>query len=253
MTATLNWKDKKILITGGAGFLGSHLAEELVAQGALVIVVDNFASGAADNLACIADKIQLIQGDVLSINWIEILQQHELDFFFHLVGNAYVPASVENPAMDFALNLRLAFDILESLRKISWPGRFVFPSSAAVYGNPEKLPICEEDRVLPISPYGVSKLAVERYLSVYHRLYGVNTASLRLFSVYGPRQRKLVVYDLIKKHGQPRGGIRLWKRHANTGFPVCQGCSTGDDDRCPERKFCRGGLQRGEWGRVHDP
>ena len=199
MTSHPDWRAKKILITGGAGFLGSHLAEELVAQGADVTVLDNFASGAADHLAPVADRLQFIQGDVLSMNWMEFLAQNEFEFFFHLVGNAYVPASVENPAMDFALNLRLAFDILECLRKLSWPGRFVFPSSAAVYGNPEKLPICENDRTLPISPYGVSKLAVERYLSVYHELYGLNAASLRLFSIYGHRQRKLAVYDLITK------------------------------------------------------
>jgi len=199
MTSHPNWRGKKILITGGAGFLGSHLAEGLVAEGARVTVLDNFASGAIENLAHIADRLQLIQGDVLSINWAEVLQQHEIEFFFHLVGNAYVPASVENPAMDFTLNLKLAFDILESLRKIPWPGRFIFPSSAAVYGNPKRLPICEEDWTVPISPYGVSKLAVERYLSVYHDVYGLKTASLRLFSVYGPRQRKLAVYDLITK------------------------------------------------------
>ena len=199
LTSNPKWKNKKILITGGAGFLGSHLVEAFVAEGANVTVMDNFATGAFDNLALIADRLQLIRGDILSMNWMDVLRQHEVEFFFHLVGNAHVPASVENPEMDFTLNLRLAFDILESLRKVSWPGRFIFPSSAAVYGNPKRLPICEEDWTVPISPYGVSKQAVERYMSVYHDIYGLKTASLRLFSVYGPRQRKLVVYDLITK------------------------------------------------------
>lgn len=194
-----NWAGKKILITGGGGFLGSHLAEELAAERAEITVLDNFAAGAVGNLAHIRDRIQLVQGDVLSINWTEFMLAQEFDFFFHLVGNAYVPASVEDPAMDFSLNLGLAFKILESLRKMAWTGKFIFPSSAAVYGNPERLPIREGDGTIPISPYGVSKLAVERYLSVYHSIYGLNTASLRLFSVYGPRQRKLVVYDLITK------------------------------------------------------
>jgi len=192
------WIDKNILITGGAGFLGSHLAEELAAAGARVTLLDNFASGALENLTSILPRVELIRRDISSANWQEILAA-EYDFFFHLAGNAYVPASVENPQFDFDLNLKLTFEILESLRKSNWRGRFIFPSSAAVYGNPRRMPIRESDWILPISPYGVAKLAAERYLAIYHTLYGLNTAALRLFSVYGPRQRKLVVYDLIRK------------------------------------------------------
>ena len=198
------------MITGGAGFLGSHLAHQLVAEGASVTVVDNFATGGLGNLAGLSGQIQLIEGDILSMNWDEVLRQKEIEFLFHLVGNAYVPASVKNPEMDFNLNLKLTFDILECLRKLSWTGRFIFPSSAAVYGNPRRVPIREEDWTAPISPYGVSKLAAEGYVSIFHALYGLNTASLRLFSVYGPRQRKLVVYDLIKKMLNDPGNVSVY-------------------------------------------
>jgi UDP-glucose 4-epimerase len=198
MTNSLYWNGTRVLINGGAGFLGSHLAEELAAAGARVTLLDNFSSGALENLTSVLPRVELIEHDILDANWQKILAA-KYDFFFHLAGNAYVPSSVENPQFDFDLNLKLTFDILEILRTSNWRGRFIFPSSAAVYGNPRRMPIRESDWIVPISPYGVAKLAAERYLAIYHTLYGLNTAALRLFSVYGPRQRKLVVYDLIRK------------------------------------------------------
>ncbi len=121
------------------------------------------------------------------------------DVIFHLAANAYIPPSVEDPAFDYALNLDTTFRLLEVLRGAAQPPRLVFTSSAAVYGDPQRLPIHESDPTVPISPYGVGKLAAERYVAVYSQLYGITASSVRLFSVYGPRQRKQVVYDLIDR------------------------------------------------------
>jgi UDP-glucose 4-epimerase len=193
------FSQQSVLVTGGAGFIGSHLVEKLVALGADVTVLDDLSTGRLENLNSVTNKIQLCIGDLP-----EILQTRQLDmaryaYVFHLAANAYIPPSVENPAYDFQSNLVNTFLLLESLRALAQPPRFINTSSAAVYGNPVRLPIHESDPTVPISPYGVSKLAAERYVAVYGDLYHLPVVSLRLFSVYGPRQRKQVVYDLLRK------------------------------------------------------
>jgi UDP-glucose 4-epimerase len=185
-------------VTGGAGFIGSHVVERLVADGAQVTVVDDLATGRADHLDRVRADIEIDQRPLGAL----LDAPHRLlehDVVFHLAANAYIPPSVEDPAFDFALNLQTTFRLLEVLRQSDRRPRLVYTSSAAVYGDPERLPIKESDPTVPISPYGVGKLAAERYVAVYSRLYGIEASSVRLFSVYGPRQRKQVVYDLIDR------------------------------------------------------
>jgi UDP-glucose 4-epimerase len=198
MTKQYQWAAKRVLVTGGAGFIGSHLVEELLAAGAMVTVIDQCITGSLANLIQLS-KIDFRELDINQVSWENLLSEQDFQLVFHLAGSAYVPFSVENPSADLDINLECSFRLLEALRRIEWPGVLVYPSSAAVYGNPIRMPICEDDPTVPISPYGVSKLAVERYISVYSQLYGIKAASLRPFSVYGPRQRKLVVYDFIEK------------------------------------------------------
>lgn len=198
MTEQYRWATKRVLVTGGAGFIGSHLVEELLAAGAMVTVIDQCTTGSRDNLVHLSE-IDFRESDIHQVAWEQLLSEQEFHVLFHLVGNAYVPFSVENPSIDFDINLKCSFRLLEALRRTKWPGMLIYPSSAAVYGNPVRMPIREDDPTVPISPYGVSKLAVERYISVYSQLYGIKAVSLRPFSVYGPRQRKLVVYDFIQK------------------------------------------------------
>lgn len=193
-----HWQGKRVLVTGGAGFIGSHLVEQLASSGSAVTVVDNLSTGHLDNLMDVDSKVNLLELDICHIAWGELLAER-YDVIFHLAGNAYVPPSVESPAWDYQTNLDATFRLLEALRQVQWPGKLIYASSAAVYGNPGRLPICEDDPTVPISPYGVAKLAAERYVGVYGQLYGLRTTSLRFFSVYGPRQRKQVVYDLIQK------------------------------------------------------
>lgn len=188
----------RALVTGGAGFIGSHVVELLVAQGATVTVVDDLSTGRIEHLAEVRNDVELHETPLAA--WLDSpaeLLAH--DVIFHLAANAYIPPSVEDPAFDKGLNLDTTFDLLEVLRRAERRPRFVYTSSAAVYGDPVRLPIHEADPTVPISPYGVGKLAAERYVAVYSELYGLVASSVRLFSVYGPRQRKQVVYDLVDR------------------------------------------------------
>ncbi len=188
----------KVLVTGGAGFIGSHLVERCLQKGYQTTVVDNLMTGSLSNLKDCLAHIELLEGSVEEISTLPI-DLNEYDIIFHLAASAYVPPSVENPLYDYRSNLWSTFVLLEELRKLSKIPALIYASSAAVYGDPLKIPITEKELTVPVSPYGVSKLAAERYINVYARLYGIRATSLRLFSVYGPRQRKQVIYDLMKK------------------------------------------------------
>jgi UDP-glucose 4-epimerase len=194
----------RVLVTGGAGFVGSHLTEILVRRSADVTVVDNLATGRLDNLRAADGKIHFKNANFEDPDLLYWMANDGFDFLFHLAANAYVPPSVRDPWFDFRLNLMGTLALLENLRKAGSSTKFVFASSAAVYGNPVDLPICEQDLTVPISPYGVGKLAAERYVDVFAKTYEIRSASARLFSVFGPRQRKQVVYDIVRKlHADP--------------------------------------------------
>ncbi len=186
----------RVLVTGACGFLGTHLLDSLLACGAQVNTTDRL--GLPSPYAG-RPSLHHLQGDLEQLLGDHRLRLAEYDFIFHLSGTGYVPYSVERPADDFTANLELTFALLEAMRREAASARLINISSAAVYGRPARIPIREEDPTVPLSPYGVSKLAGERYVSVYSQLYGLKAVSLRIFSTYGPGQRKLVVYDLFDK------------------------------------------------------
>ena len=192
------WTGKKVLVTGGSGFIGSGLINELNTRGALISVIDK-APLNAELLEVGATEISYFNIDILSDNLMKNIQENTYDYIFHLAGSASVQFSVERTYEDFEVNLRGTLNLLETLRTLGGSRKLIFLSSAAVYGNPEKMPINEDDLTVPISPYGISKLAAERYLYVYSNIHGIKAISVRPFSVYGPGQKKQVIYDIIRK------------------------------------------------------
>lgn len=185
-----------VWVTGGAGFLGSHIAEALVAGGEAVTVVDDFSTGREENVPTGAAVVGMgLEDD----GFAEALGRARPGIVYHLAGDARVGRSVADPRTDCERNLLATLALLEAVRRGSPETKVLFASTGAVYGSRAERPFREEDAVRPASPYAVSKLAAERYCDAYAQTYGLRTCSLRLFSVYGPRQRKQVVYDLIGK------------------------------------------------------
>ncbi|MEO8189936.1 MAG: GDP-mannose 4,6-dehydratase [Acidobacteriota bacterium] len=189
----------RVLVTGGAGFLGSHLVEKLVARGAQVTVADDLSRGPRENLEAVAGRVEMVPLDLCRDDLDAFLAGRAFTHIFHLAGHANIGESVRAPRMDFERNGVATFHLLEAVRRVSPQSRFLQASSAAVYGHGTGGPMREGDPTEPVSPYGASKLAAERYVSIYSNLYGVPTAVLRLFPGYGPRQRQQVIYDFLVK------------------------------------------------------
>ena len=174
------------LITGGAGFIGSHIGEKLVAMGERVRVLDNFSSGKRANLAGLEDKIEVIAGDILDLDTFKRAAKGA-SVVFHQAALRSVPFSVENPTLVNKVNVEGTLNVLTAARDAGIK-RVVYASSSSAYGRGSIQPKKETDTPGPISPYAVSKLAGEYYCKVFSELYGLETVSLRYFNVFGPRQ-----------------------------------------------------------------
>ncbi|HXJ22249.1 MAG TPA: SDR family oxidoreductase [Polyangia bacterium] len=174
------------LVTGGAGFIGSSLARALLARGDKVRIIDNFSSGKRENLADIADKVDLIEGDILDDKALaRAVEGTEL--IFHEAAIPSVPKSMAEPIENHAANATGTIRVLEQARRAR-VRRVVYAASSAAYGEDPVLPKIETMPPAPISPYGGSKLAGEQYMQIYARAYGLETVCLRYFNVFGPRQ-----------------------------------------------------------------
>jgi len=176
-----------ILVTGGAGFIGSHIVDRLIELGKDVIVIDNLSTGKKENLN---KKAKFYKGDICSKKFIrEIFEKEkEIEAIIHQAAQASVIKSLKNPELDAKVNIIGSINLLECCRKFNID-KFIYASSGgALYGNAKYFPTDEKHPIKPISPYGMSKYVAELYLKLYNELYNLNSISLRYSNVYGPRQ-----------------------------------------------------------------
>jgi nucleoside-diphosphate-sugar epimerase len=185
----------KALVTGGAGFIGSHLVLRLAREGHEVRVLDNFSTGARGNLAELADSIELIEGDIQSYERVHNAVQG-CEVVFHQAALPSVPRSIQDPLTSHAVNVVGTLNILLASRD-SGVRRVVFASSSSIYGKNRTLPKREDGVPIPIAPYAVAKLAGEGFCRSFSEVYGLETVSLRYFNVFGPRQDPLSQYAAV--------------------------------------------------------
>lgn len=183
------------LVTGGAGFIGSHITETLVRAKKKVRILDNFSTGRRDHLAAFDGKIDLIEGDIRDKNVVARVMKG-VDYVFHVAANRAVLKSVENPFETHEVNVTGTLNLLLAARDAEVK-RFIFTSSSAVYGDTKKFPSRETDALNPQSPYGASKMIGEQYCRLFSEAFGLDTVSLRYFNVYGPRQHPESRYSTV--------------------------------------------------------
>lgn len=196
----------RVLITGGAGFVGSHIADACVERGYVTTVLDNLVTGRRENIPAGAAWINAnISTDPLE----PIFERVKPDVVFHLAANASVSVSVKAPLFDQQVNIQGTIQLLEAAVKHN-VRKIIYASSAAIYGNPAYLPIDEQHPIAPLSPYGISKYVPELYLRIYRNLHNLNFTALRYANIYGPRQ-------IAEGEG---GVVAIFTDHVVKGEPI---------------------------------
>jgi UDP-glucose 4-epimerase len=178
----------RTIVTGGAGFIGSHIAEELARRGDRVVIIDNLATGRMSNLEPVLGKknVEFVEGSIINLSLLRRLFSG-VDYVFHQAAIPSVPRSVKNPRASHNANITGTLNVLLAARDRGVK-KVVYASSSSVYGETPTLPKVEDMTPNPQSPYAVTKLTGEYYCRVFSKIYGLNTVSLRYFNVYGPRQ-----------------------------------------------------------------
>ena len=206
-----------ILVTGGAGFIGSNLCEKLLSLGHDVTCLDNFDDYyppeiKRDNIAGMQEneRFNLIEGNILDENLLKnIIVNGSVDYIFHQAAQPGVRISVIDPIKPLEVNIRGTMNILNAAKEGSVK-KVINASSSSVYGKTHYLPYDEKHPIEPISPYGVSKIAAEHYCSVYNDLYGLKTTSMRYFTVYGPRMRPDLAISIFSKKAMKNEPIEIF-------------------------------------------
>ncbi|PIV53959.1 MAG: hypothetical protein COS17_00995 [Elusimicrobia bacterium CG02_land_8_20_14_3_00_37_13] len=176
----------KVLITGGAGFIGSHLTERLVKLGNEVTVIDRTPEKEPENIKSVIKEINFVHSDILNFKTLEETIKGK-EYIFHLAANSSVNKSLEKPSWSAEQNILATVKLLELAVKYGVK-KIIFSSSAAVYGDRKELPIKETAPLAPASPYALDKVTGENYMKLFSRLHNIDTVSLRYFNVFGPRQ-----------------------------------------------------------------
>ena len=196
-------KGKKILVTGGAGFIGYHLCKKLSSLASNLTIYDNLSSGKMENVKDVPNA-KFVKGDILDLKKLGSLDK--ADLIYHLAAQVVVPYSMENPLIDFETNAKGTLQVLEKARKDD--AKLVFASSAAVYGNPTVFPTPEEYGFHPFSCYGLSKVVGEEYCEMYQSQYGLDITVLRFANVYGLRCHG-VIHDFLDKLAKNPGKLEI--------------------------------------------
>lgn len=196
---------RRILVTGGAGFIGSHVVDVFIEAGFEVSVVDSFVTGRRRNVNPAA---KVFVCDIRDRSLHNVLEAVRPEVVVHHAAQVRVSTSIRDPLTDAATNVAGSINLLEACKNVG-VRKVIYASSAAIYGDPERIPVRENDPARPISPYGVSKFTVEQYLYVYKALYGIEYTILRYSNVYGPRQDShgeggvVAIFNDQITHGRP--------------------------------------------------
>jgi nucleoside-diphosphate-sugar epimerase len=199
----------RVLVTGGAGFIGSHLVRGLAGRGEQVRVLDDLSTGSEDNLAGVSGDLEFVKGDVRDPGTCRRAAQG-CRAVFHLAAMPSVQGSIEDPALAHDINVGGTLNILEACRQ-GGAEKFILASSTAVYGDAAGVPAIESSPARPLSPYALHKLVGEQYATLYSRLFGLETVSLRYFNIFGPSQDPTGAYA---------AAIPLFMEAAAAGLPV---------------------------------
>ncbi|MEB3301558.1 MAG: NAD-dependent epimerase/dehydratase family protein [Cyanobacteriota bacterium] len=186
-----SWREKRILITGGAGFIGSTLAERLAKNGSQVTVIDSLVpeyGGNLFNLNGCSEKIRINFSDIREPYSLQPLLR-DVDYLFNLAGQTSHMDSMNDPHTDLNINCAAQLNLLETCRAVNPSIRIIFASTRQIYGTPDYLPVDENHRIAPVDINGIHKYAAEQYYTMYHKLYGIRSGILRLTNTIGPRMR----------------------------------------------------------------
>ncbi|MEM2109957.1 MAG: SDR family NAD(P)-dependent oxidoreductase [Candidatus Odinarchaeota archaeon] len=191
---------RKILVTGGAGFIGSHIVDRLIKRGDKIIILDNLSSPAGDYYKHLTEKksVNFIEGDIRDIKTVLNASQG-IDEIFHLAADPRVDVSAENPVENFMINTLGTLNILEAARRRNIRKIIFASSGGTLYGDTDILPTPETSLLKPVSCYGASKASCEMYCSAYAQSYGLNIISCRYANIFGPRSTHGVIYDFYNK------------------------------------------------------
>ena len=198
-----------VLVTGGAGFIGSHSVDALLAAGARVRVLDNFSTGQRANLPASNARLEIIESDIRDASAVSAALAG-VSHVLHLAAQIFVQVSIREPVASCQTNVVGFLNVMEGARRAGIK-RLVYASSAAVYGAPQRLPLDEDAHTAPLSPYGLEKCIDDQYAALYRELYGYSALGMRYFNVYGPRQDPASPYS---------GVISKWSDALRTGRPM---------------------------------
>jgi dTDP-glucose 4,6-dehydratase len=226
---TYKLRGENILVTGGAGFIGSILVRQLLKRGANVVVYDNFLYGHKCNLTEVEDSIKIVKGDVLSWKIYHTIKEYKVKYVFHLAAEPYVPQSYDNPEKFFDVNVKGTMNVLTACKTLDVK-RIVHFSSSEVYGTAQYVPMDETHPTLPLSTYAVSKLAADRLCFVFHHEHGIPVIILRPFNTYGPRETQpYVIPEIISQLARGKV-VKLGNIKARRDFTYVEDVARGAVD-----------------------